>query len=77
MKSFSRVLKAAVLVAGLAAIVGGCASGYYDRDGNYHYYHGGYYDRDGYYNRHDSDRDRRWVCDADGDDCHWEYRQGY
>ncbi len=33
--------------------------------------------RTGYY-RSDYDRDRRrWVCDADGDDCHWQYYDGY
>ncbi len=33
--------------------------------------------RMGYY-RSDYDRDRRrWVCDADGDDCHWQYYDGY
>ena len=31
------------------------------------YYNSGYYNN-GY---------RRWVCDADGDDCHWVYDNGY
>ena len=34
------------------------------------YYNSGYYN--GYYNN-----GRRWVCDADGDDCHWVYYNGY
>jgi hypothetical protein len=75
MKTFS-ALKAAVALAGLAIVAAGCADGYYDHDGYYHYYRHGYYDNDRHY-RGDRDEDRynrRWVCDADGDDCHWEYR---
>lgn len=30
-------------------------------------YRGDYYRSDYYHH------DRRWVCDADGDDCHWAY----
>jgi hypothetical protein len=40
--------------------------GGYDRD---RYYNSGYYDDHRYW-----DRGRRWVCDRDGDDCHWSYR---
>ncbi len=29
--------------------------------------------RMGYYRSDYYHRDRRWVCDADGDDCHWAY----
>lgn len=63
-----------------AALLGGCTSGYYDNDGYYH----GYRHRDSSYYSGDRD-DRYWgdrdesrrvrVCDADGDDCHWEYRR--
>lgn len=71
--------KAALLGAGLigALTAAGCA---YD-DG---YDHGSYYsDRDHYYgdrDHHDSYRNtddsrRVRVCDADGDDCRWEYRR--
>ena len=35
---------------------------YYHRDGYDRGYYGGYYGNYG---------DRRWVCDADGDRCHW------
>ena len=42
-----------------------------DDDGDYctrlGYYNSGYYGN-GY---------RRWVCDADGEDCHWVYYNGY
>ncbi|HKD23034.1 MAG TPA: hypothetical protein VKB71_13545, partial [Rhizomicrobium sp.] len=38
---------------------------YYNRD-YYHRYNRGYYG--GYYGGY---HDRRYVCDADGDDCHW------
>lgn len=37
----------------------------YDRDRGYY---GGYYGGYGDYSAH-----RRWVCDTDGDDCHWQY----
>ena len=40
---------------------------YYDRDGS-GYYGNGYYGNGYYYNGR-----RRWVCDRDGDDCHWSY----
>jgi len=45
--------------------------GYYRRSyyGGYGY-GGGYYRR---YNDYDYNGGRRWVCDADGDDCHWTY----
>ena len=45
-----------------------------------HYAPSSYYRSNGYYmgNRwHDYDRDnyrRHWVCDEDGDRCHWSYR---
>ena len=77
MKILSLGLKAAVATAGLVAVVG-CAPGYCDDYGCHNYYRHGYYDHDGYYHR-DGDRyrerdgDRRWVCDSDGDDCHWTY----
>ena len=52
-------------------------SGYYRNDyyRRYHRYSGGY---GGYYGGYHSgyDRyhsDRRYVCDRDGDDCHWSY----
>jgi hypothetical protein len=61
-----RLRKIALLGAGLigAVAIGGCESDYtYDRD-------------HGYYRSHDNDdhdRDHRhWVCDSDGDNCHWE-----
>ncbi len=74
----TRSVKAALVVGILAVLAGGCASGY--DDGYYHNSH--YGDRDRYYDndhnsRYWSDRnssDRVRVCDADGDDCHWEYR---
>jgi hypothetical protein len=77
--------KAALLSAGVigALAAGGCA-GRYDDD----YYGRSYYDDNGY-RHHDRDRDsyrghdRDWndrsnrvrVCDADGDDCHYEYER--
>lgn len=73
----SKTLKIAAAAAGLLGLtaVAGCAPGYYDNQG---YWHNSYHrqydnDRDGYYH-HSGDRDRRWVCDSDGDDCHWSYR---
>ncbi len=72
--------KAAFLSAGLigALAAGACANEYYD-DG---YGHRGYYrDSNGYYGRDHRDRDwddrsnRVRVCDADGDDCHYEYER--
>lgn len=70
----SNLGKAALFGLGLAGAVlaGGCAPGTYDDDG--------YYRHDRAY-RHDSheqdwrDRERVRVCDADGDNCHWEYRR--
>lgn len=61
----------------LALLATGCASrGYYDERG---YYNDGYHDRYDRYHDRDSNRggntDRVRVCDADGDDCHWEYRR--
>lgn len=42
---------------------------YYDRY-RYNNYYNGNYDRDrGYYNS----GYRHWVCDSDGDRCHWTY----
>jgi|GEM_PF-1427423 len=71
---------ALLTAAGIALFAAGCAyhdDGYgyngrhdrawHDRDGDQ------YRDRDNY---HDDNRgDRVRVCDADGDDCHWEYRR--
>ena len=72
-----------------AVLLGGCTSRYDDSTGTY-YSSDGYryhHDRDGTrWDRHDRDGDATnrddWhdakkvrVCDADGDDCHWEYRQ--
>lgn len=71
--------KAAMLGVGLigAMTIAGCASGYYDDDG--YYGHRTYYgERYGDRRYRDSYRDtstRVRVCDADGDDCHWEYRR--
>jgi hypothetical protein len=45
----------------------GYRRGYYDNG----YYTGG--DRDGYYNNNYRNNYRHWVCDRDGDDCHWSY----
>jgi hypothetical protein len=73
--------RAVMLSAGLigAAAAGGCAGEYYDNDG----YHNGSYRHDSYYGdrrhrgsyRDSDDSTRVRVCDADGDDCHWEYRR--
>jgi hypothetical protein len=70
--------KAAMLGAGLigALTAAGCAGDYY---GDGEYGHSSYYGDHSYGNRgyDDSYRyraDRVRVCDADGDDCHWEYR---
>lgn len=44
----------------------------YDNDynrGTYNSYYRGYYRNDSY----DRDRYRHWVCDSDGDRCHWSY----
>jgi hypothetical protein len=63
-----KLMKIAMLGLGLtgAALVAGCESDYYDRDTGHN----------GYYRNHDSDdydRDHRhWVCDSDGDNCHWD-----
>lgn len=70
--------KIALLGFGVAALAGGCAAHSYDDDGYYRrgradsYYrdHG---DRAYWGDRNNEDRVR--VCDADGDDCHWEYRR--
>ena len=70
MKLLSQALTLAA-AAGLLVALSGCADGHYDRDGYWHgdhYYDHGSYDHDSYYRR---DHDRRWVCDSDGDDCHW------
>jgi hypothetical protein len=73
-----------------AMLAGGCAAGYYDDDGYYHRDRSDsyYYDRNGERHwggdREWNSRDRSWrdrddtrvrVCDADGSDCHWEYRR--
>lgn len=67
---------ALLTAAGLALFTAGCA--YHDNGYNHDPY---WHDRDGdHYRDHDSYRDdnrgeRVRVCDADGDDCHWEYRR--
>lgn len=35
------------------------------------------YDRDDYYYRSGYQGGRRWVCEADGDDCRWVYDRDY
>ena len=51
-----------------------------DYDGDGCYTVSSYY-RDDYGYRRDNDNDSysraRWVCDDDGDDCHWVYGNGY
>lgn len=42
-------------------------TGFYDYDRDYHRYNSSYYYGGNYYSG------RRWVCDTDGDDCHWSY----
>ncbi len=57
-----------------AAFVAGCEGDYYGDDGYYgrDSYSYRYRDRDDYYRDRDYERGgRHWVCDADGDDCHW------
>lgn len=41
---------------------------YYDRT-----YGNGYSDNGNYYSNGHYGHDRSWVCDRDGDDCHWSY----
>lgn len=74
--NFAKTLSIAVLASGIAA---GCAPAYcdgYDCHGSgYYNYH---YDSDSnpYRNHYYREREyggRHWVCDADGDDCHWSY----
>jgi hypothetical protein len=70
-------------VVSVLVMAGGCASryddGYYDNNGSYSRYHDrdhrwrDRHDRDDWRDRGDTDRRVR-VCDADGSDCHWEYR---
>jgi hypothetical protein len=75
------ILKKLVLasaVVSLTTFAAGCASRY-DDDG-YSYTDNGYRHRDyngstRWHDRHDSDSKRVRVCDEDGDDCHWEYRE--
>lgn len=68
--------KAAMLGAGLigALTAAGCAGDYY---GDGEYGRSSYYGNRSYEDRSydNSYRDRERVCDADGDDCHWEYRR--
>jgi hypothetical protein len=63
----------------------GCWTVRCDDDGDYcrrvcHYAPSSYYRGNGFYignSWHSYDRDnyrRHWVCDPDGDDCHWSYR---
>lgn len=62
-------------VVSVTLLAAGCASRY-DDDG-YAYTDNGYRHHDydhGTRWRHDSDSKRVRVCDEDGDDCHWEYR---
>jgi major membrane immunogen (membrane-anchored lipoprotein) len=65
-------------VVSVTLLAAGCASRY-DDDG-YSYSDNGYrhrgYDRgDHWRDHHDSDDKRVRVCDEDGSDCHWEYRE--
>ena len=73
-----RRASAVLAVAALAVLAGGCDAGYYDGDGYYHHRDSYYRDRDARDRDYDRDRstaNRVRVCDSDGDDCHWEYRQ--
>ena len=83
MKMKTIALAGAVL--GLVAFAGGCSSryddgygeGYYDHSGTYYRYERDphwrdHRDRDGWQGSDRGERVR--VCDADGDNCHWEYR---
>lgn len=71
-------------MASVLVMAGGCASryddtGYYDNSGSYH---DTWRDREHWRDRQDgqdwrdrSDSQKRVrVCDEDGDNCHWEYR---
>lgn len=63
-------------VVSVTLLAAGCASrydndGYYSDDG---YRHRDYDHGTRWRDRHDSDTKRVRVCDEDGDDCHWEYR---
>jgi hypothetical protein len=44
-------------------------NGYYN---NNYYRYNRYYDND-YNNYYNNNYGRRWVCDSDGDRCHWSY----
>jgi major membrane immunogen (membrane-anchored lipoprotein) len=64
-------------VVSVTLLAAGCASRY-DDDG-YAYTDSGYRHHDydhstRWRDHHDSDQKRVRVCDEDGDDCHWEYR---
>ncbi len=47
-------------------------TGYYGNRG-YNNYYNGYYDRDRYNRGYYNSGYRHWVCDSDGDRCHWSY----
>lgn len=84
-KNLKMMALAAVAGIGLAGAASNSALADYtqcDRDGDHCWrVHTGYYDRDDYYRGYrpyDSgyygyNYNRRWVCDEDGDNCHWAY----
>jgi len=67
-------LACVLAVASLGLFAAGCGGGYYDDDGYGHHQRYWHDDRDSYRDRGD-DGQRVRVCDADGSDCHWEYRR--
>lgn len=82
----STTLKSAALAAGLLGlgVAAGCGPAYCDGyecrgSGYYNYHYNRYsdpYRNNSYYYYHQRDYSgRQWVCDADGDDCHWSYGQ--
>ena len=77
----SRWTKMALMGAALvgAVFAAGCESDYYGDNGTYGHdrYYSRRHDSDDYYRDRDRDNyrdrsDRHWVCDSDGDNCHWE-----
>lgn len=82
--TFAKTLSVTVLASGFLAsgIAAGCAPAYcdgYDCHGSayYGYHHDSYrdpYRNNSYYYYHQREYGgRHWVCDSDGDDCHWSY----
>lgn len=52
------------------------SNGYHSYYNGYRSYNNNYYNNNGYYDRDRSYYNggyRRWVCDSDGDRCHWSY----